>query len=223
MRIADKDANDLPVLVVENERTYNVMGIVDNIIDSNIIWSRGDGPTPITADNINEDERVFAENRILFLATDMYAVKSLRGMDVNFGILPMPRYDEHQGEWRNSVSVFDGQALGVPSFHDSDERDRIGFMLEAVASESRYTVIPAYRDIQLEGKFIRDEESSEMLDIIFSSMVWDPGIVYDWLNRYFIAANYNTVKINSASGFESGRHLVEAAMKRTVDALAVVR
>ena len=39
-------------------------------------------------------------------------------------------------------------------------------MLEAMAAKSKYTLQKAYYDICLEGKFMRDEESSAMLDII---------------------------------------------------------
>ena len=41
-----------------------------------------------------------------------------------------------------------------------------------------YTVTPAYYDVQLEGKMIRDEESSDMLDIILSTRLYDIGATY---------------------------------------------
>jgi hypothetical protein len=53
-----------------------------------------------------------------------------------------------------------------------------GSVLEAMACESLYTVTPAYYDITLEGKQLRDNESSEMLDIILGSRVFDLGLFY---------------------------------------------
>ena len=47
-----------------------------------------------------------------------------------------------------------------------------------MACESMYTVTPAYYDVQLEGKMIRDEESSDMLDIILSTRLYDIGATY---------------------------------------------
>jgi hypothetical protein len=41
-----------------------------------------------------------------------------------------------------------------------------------------YTVTPAYYDITLEGKQLRDDESAEMLDIILGSRVFDLGQFY---------------------------------------------
>ena len=41
-------------------------------------------------------------------------------------------------------------------------------------------VIPAYYDVQLKTKIARDDESSEMLDIIFAGRKYDLGSIYDW-------------------------------------------
>jgi hypothetical protein len=48
-------------------------------------------------------------------------------------------------------------------------------ILEAMASESLRSVIPAYYDIALSVRAARDEESSVMLDIIFANRVFDLG------------------------------------------------
>ena len=51
--------------------------------------------------------------------------------------------------------------------------------IEALASESHYTVIPEYYNVNLQGKISRDEESREMLDIIFANRHYDLGEIYD--------------------------------------------
>jgi hypothetical protein len=68
--------------------------------------------------------------------------------------------------------------LGVPK--SADNLERISIILEALAAESRYTLQPAYYDIVLNRKFTRDEESSEMLDIIFTTRIYDIGGVYSF-------------------------------------------
>ncbi len=47
-----------------------------------------------------------------------------------------------------------------------------------MAIESYITVTPAYYEIALERKYTRDEESSEMVDIILANRVYDIGMVY---------------------------------------------
>jgi hypothetical protein len=81
-------------------------------------------------------------------------------------------------------------------------------MLEAMSAESRYAILPVYYAIQLTGKLTRDEESRDMLNIIFNSKVWDIGAVFRWYE--YGPGRY------TASFFERHRGAVEAAMQRTV-------
>ena len=50
-----------------------------------------------------------------------------------------------------------------------------GYLLEILNYRSYHDVLPAYYDVCLKTKYSRDEESSEMLDLIFSSRVIDIG------------------------------------------------
>ncbi len=38
-------------------------------------------------------------------------------------------------------------------------------------------VVPQYKEVLLKNKLTRDEASADMLDIIFDSIVFDPGVV----------------------------------------------
>ena len=55
-----------------------------------------------------------------------------------------------------------------------------GFMLEALSAESTYTTLPAYYEVSCKTKYTYDAESAEMLDIIFSGIVYDLGAIYNW-------------------------------------------
>lgn len=46
--------------------------------------------------------------------------------------------------------------------------------------ESRDTVRHAYFDVTITNKTIRDEESAEMLDLIFSTRIYDLGFIFNW-------------------------------------------
>lgn len=61
---------------------------------------------------------------------------------------------------------------------------RTGYITQALAYESLYTLTPAYYDQTLQNKVSRDEESARMLDLIFSSRTYDFG----W---YFEVGGYN--------------------------------
>ena len=51
----------------------------------------------------------------------------------------------------------------------------IGAVIEAMSCESYNCVIPAYYEVSLKNKHARDEESADMLDIIFANRVMDLG------------------------------------------------
>jgi len=212
VRFADKDENDLPFLTFASERTFTAVDANLDFTTADFVWwpsnktlSTGDGTL----------ERVFDEGRALFYLARLRSVERLRGMETDFGILPMPRLDEYQPEYGHWVGAL-GQALAIPSFYDSDTSDKIGFMLDVIAEESLRTVIPAYYEVQLKGKLTRDDESHEMLDIIFNSIVWDPGRIYGWFEGN---DTFNDAYL-TASRYESQLGRIESRMQATVDAFA---
>ena len=220
VRFAEKDEDDLPFLTFASEQTFTAIQAYTDFWRAQYRWFPPGGRSGTLSDGDGTFERVFDENRSLFLLGYLRAVERLRGMETDFGILPMPKLDEYQREYGHWITGV-GQAMAIPQFHDDVTLDRIGFMLEAIAAESRYTVIPAYYDVQLTRKFARDEESKEMLDIIFGSIVWDPCLVYDWFDWYSFDTNVTTYR--TAAGYERYLGRVEAKMQKTVDSFADIR
>jgi len=144
-------------------------------------------------------DTAFMENRILFFDTSMARVSFYRNMEADFGIIPPPKYDENQKEYISSVSVRSTNSLCIPI--TVKDFERTGIITDALAGESYYTLIPAYYDVQLKTKFARDDESSEMLDIIFAGRKFDLGLLYDWAGltgRFEDAMQKNSIDIVSA-------------------------
>lgn len=113
----------------------------------------------------------FRKNGALFLDAKLYEITSLRDSDVDFGIIPYPKYDITQ---KNYLSRMEGcELFGVPLTNTALEMTST--ILEAMASESRLTVVPAYYEIMLKNKVSRDVESAAMLDLIMENLVFDAG------------------------------------------------
>ena len=53
-------------------------------------------------------------------------------------------------------------------------------MLDALGAESKNVLTPAYYDQYLKSKGTRDNDSEEMLDVIFGSMTYDIGYLYNF-------------------------------------------
>ena len=61
----------------------------------------------------------------------------------------------------------------------TSDAEFVSTILEVLAAESVNTVSDAFYDRCLDGKIMRDVESTEMLDIIFRNKVFDLGLIYN--------------------------------------------
>ncbi len=111
----------------------------------------------------------FSRGNILFLHQTTLQLPAMRGVDVNFGIVPLPKYDEAQ---ENYMSMLSSQILLVPNT-DEDELSFIGPIVEALSYESWKRVVPAVYDSIFESKYLRDATSYEMWEAVRSSLVCD--------------------------------------------------
>lgn len=103
-------------------------------------------------------------------------INYLRDSGNDYGIIPYPKWNEEQSDY---ITIVDGgfTVLAVPK--TVADRERTGIIAEALCSETYKNVIPAYYEIALKEKGVRDEESVEMIDFIMSKRVYDFGYVYD--------------------------------------------
>ena len=97
-------------------------------------------------------------------------------MSDEFGVLPLPKYDEKQKEY---YTVVDGGAsvMVVPANHDNT--GMVGAVVEAMSAMSYTDVIPKYIGMAVEQKGTRDEESIKIMREILDSRVIDFAYLYD--------------------------------------------
>lgn len=171
---AEKDENDLPYSTFGSERTYSIFDKINMLIYNSGEYMHVDWygvPNAVEAVQL-----AFGEDRALFCWNLLQCLDMLRAKETDFGILPVPKYDENQKDYAHMVSIHVTGFMTVPLC--ADDPDRTGIILEALAAESKYTLIPAYYDVMLTQKYVRDEDSAEMLDIVFSSRVYDIGDIF---------------------------------------------
>ena len=131
--------------------------------------------TPSSEWNTNRDD-MFLGNRALFLMNTLSAVERYRDEEMDFGILPYPKLDDTQEYYGSEVSAYYSQFVCVPLVAENPERS--GTVLELLAYYGNNHIVPAYYDTLLVGRYVRDVESADMLDIIRCSKVYDIGAFY---------------------------------------------
>ncbi|MCL1793656.1 MAG: hypothetical protein FWG34_07285 [Oscillospiraceae bacterium] len=157
----------------------------------------------------------FQDNRFLMRASVFEAVpRDLRAMPTDFGVLPTPKYDEQQKNYYTYVEQ-SGLMIGIPMNADLEFA---GLATEALAYESGTTLMPAFYDLCLTSKVLRDNESEGMLDIIFNNKVYDIGYIY---GIGTLPSILNTLasskKTDFVSQFEKSQGAIETALAKFID------
>ncbi|MBQ7338531.1 MAG: hypothetical protein IJW40_08785 [Clostridia bacterium] len=123
------------------------------------------------------DYNVFTSDHTLFYAHMVKEVLNLRNMESDYGVLPVPKYDEYQDDYSSLVWMHHDCVLGIPASCTTNQTtvDAVSAVLEHMSYISYYDVYPIFYDTIILGKSARDEQSKEMLELIFRTRSFDPG------------------------------------------------
>ncbi|MCL1793537.1 MAG: extracellular solute-binding protein [Oscillospiraceae bacterium] len=208
-----KDSDDLPYTEMDTERSLSIIEKIYDLMYDNTVsynyWDLSDAePFKIT-------QAMFENNQAVFKITALQLVIRMRNMETNFGIIPMPKYELTQKDYAHYVHPT-ASALSIPTTNQNLERT--GIILEALAAESYYTVRPAYYEISINGKFLRDEESIEMLDIILDSRVYELAGMYGWGGLGSVLEDmYRPKKRDFVSTYEKKKDSYKKAIDKTIE------
>ena len=116
------------------------------------------------------DDNRFLESRVIFVASKLSFTEKLRDFKQEYGILPMPMFDEDQGHY-NSYAGDNSSLIAVPTTVKNPEM--VGAFLELMGEYSYKKVTPSYYEVAMKGKYLRDDESCQMFDLIIDSAWYD--------------------------------------------------
>ena len=123
------------------------------------------------------NDGLFASDLALFEFNLVKRIQDLRNMESDFGVLPIPKYDEYQENYASLVWVHHDCVLGIPAV--VSDAEAVSAVLEYMSYLSYYDVYPEFYDTVIMGKSTRDEQSKEMLKIVFETRLFDPGLYWD--------------------------------------------
>ncbi|MBO5274275.1 MAG: hypothetical protein J6I45_06655, partial [Clostridia bacterium] len=212
-RIAEKDADDLPYFTAITDRAITVLGTVEELMyDEQIRGNAIKGGSW----EVEDYEKVFGENRALFHANVLSTFALFRNMEADFGIIPLPKYDEAQEEYITTLSPWVSRYLAFPV--NNADTEFIGTVVDLLSRYGTDTVMSTYYDIMLTGKVSRDVESEAMLSLIFDSVIYDIGSIFNWGNCWFTYQQYFTAKKNNfASTWAKIEKLANKELQKTID------
>ena len=158
---------------------------------------------------------IFKDGRKLFYMNMLGTINTLRDMDDDFGVLPMPKWNEAQEKYTGYVSNGWTTAYSIPVTNSDPERT--GVVLDAMCGFSTDTVTAAIYDVMLAEKLVRDVESQEMLKYVFDSKVYDWAGDLAWASS--LRGVYEGVVNSSGNKFVSSLEKVMPGVETSLEKL----
>ena len=117
---------------------------------------------------------IFKFDRALFRSTALTAVMDLVDMKSDYGILPIPKYNEDQDEYYCMMSAGLHYPMSFPiTMGDVDKGAHIAEILCYTSKYGGDSLYSAFFDLMAHARLCRTVNDVEMLEIVFSNKVYD--------------------------------------------------
>ncbi|MBQ3178006.1 MAG: hypothetical protein IJB52_09320 [Clostridia bacterium] len=148
-------------------------------------------------------------NNLLFAQMHMMEAENLRDMESDYGILPNPKYTEEDDYI--SFLYNDCEPMTIPKTVSDPER--AGVILENLCALTKLYADEVYINDMAERKLIRDEDSLEMIRLVYSSPTY-----FDYWNWEGVWNMLNDALKSSSPNIISAITSIEKALKAAIDA-----
>lgn len=165
VRVAMKNDEGIPEITVYNDHVQSAYEKMLDLTYNNPGTGMGFGAMDM-----------FKRELAVFTAECANVAKnSLRDFEPDYGILPLPKYDENQdGYYTTAQDAYN--LLSVPKTCMNFEA--VGAVLDYLSCLSAEIVYPAYFENNFQKQYMRSEEDSVMFDFIREGLEFNFGIVY---------------------------------------------
>lgn len=205
------DDNGMPYLSMESDRFFSVADKIASLTETSGAFNE------FNSGDIHY-ESIFRDGRALMTVAQVKATTKFRSMEDTFGILPMPKYEESQDGYR---CMRTGTSCVVCVPVTIGDMDTCGAVMDALSYYSYTDVLPAYYDVTLTQKGLRNEDSVEMMSIIRNARIPEIGSTFGWTSSITsqIEKQLMNGKSDIASKIAAGKAKAEAAIAATLELL----
>ena len=152
----------------------------------------------------------------LFFRGDLNSGSGLRNMQDDYGVLPMPKFDEAQDDY---YTTFANIASLIVVLSTCTDTAKVGATLELMAAEAYKQVTPAYFEICLQGKYSDTPEDAAMYDRILGGFVFSFGFCYSTKSLDGIGGLFRNIDRDIAQTYESNKVKYQTALETLIDKL----
>ena len=128
--------------------------------------------------NITVSSESFTAGKSMFYYTTVgYMENFLPSSEINYGIIPCPKYDTNQTEYISCAWPSSSFAAAIPNYLTEDRLGWVGLFMEAYCFLGYDYIKPVKYDALVKYQIAQDATSSRMLDIIFGNIYFDINLV----------------------------------------------
>jgi hypothetical protein len=208
-----KDSDDLPVLAANTQKMAEMVSKTYEFLYVN----EGVNAPPETVETEPINLNNFSAGNILFWPNTLYKNVMLRATETDYGILPYPKWDKAQERYMTGAQD-NFSIIAIPV--TCSNKDFAGAVLEALAAESYRKVTPAYYETALKKKYLRDDESAMMMDIIRDGLSFNFGAYHtDTIGDLRLLYRFlmNEKKSDWVSAYEKKENQYQKGLEKTIE------
>ena len=216
-RLTDLDEEGEPIDVMYNEHNVNVMDKVMAILkDTNLTGMAENLKDPNGGVYYRVGIDLMERNQTMFVIGMVSWVQDIiANSDAYPAVLPLPKYDENQEKYHTLLQHTHANIISIPAILSDEKLELTGVVLEAMSAYSHEHVLPEYINRIVKSRYAVDVDTVEMLDVVFSSVTHDFGVIYNWGNMVSIL---NTDLFNKNSdGFASAYAAKEKVIRKNIE------
>ena len=162
-KLLSKDGNGNPIFNSLNQNELKALEEIITLANSEYCWYLGNNAGGSTSE-------MFQNSRVMFWVQLMIGAGKLRNVKFDFGILPLPKRDRTQTEYISYLHT-KTSLVSIPT--TTENPDAIALLIEKMCQTSGATLKPAYFNVLFDGIIARDNETTQMLDIIYDNVFMD--------------------------------------------------
>ncbi len=213
------DEDGVPYITIGDEGNIEAYDRVHNILNDKTVCSLAEVEGRSSSNRYEEIVQIFANGGALFTPEKIGTVSNpvMRNANIRYGLLPMPKIDETQEDYTSTITVWWCSAMAIPT-SNVEKLDATCYAMEALAYYGMEMLTPEYYDRTLKNKRFEDQESEDMLDLIFRNRTYDVGIVLNFAND--MLGFYDTILISGNNTHVSALDSKRDAYQEAIDDFA---
>lgn len=185
------------------------------------LYSNNEGAFVANVGVADTGDTKFINGNVMMQLGTFSAGGSYRDVSFAFGVLPVPKFDEEQANYR-AIPEVTSSMVTILSTVEPERLDMVSATVELMAAESYKTVIPTYTEVVLKSKQANAPEDAEMVQTIIDSMVYSFGWIFSSTHMGNMGKAFRVVdgSRDLSSYYLSAKTAYEEAIEGLIDAFA---